>query len=333
MEGPTVLNELYQVVSALEKRQVPLVVLHSALEPMGKRKLLLIEVGAQAAPQRLRVVSTLGAGKLMRVAHDSEGSSFPGFNLPLPLRHIPRKVELTSLEPLIEAQRSKAASGSNLAKAAVALFPLTTTAVFTNPQAAQFRRSVQELAEWLRADFSASGLQLENFRILLDVVAEAKLELAIFAERLATCICQAHDGFSREEWILFSEILFGHTHLPKCKDPLGSIGYWRAKETADDKWQIPVFLDLAEQNMQVLPIADPRTGRQMNDYLLTLKPPPTPGRRQLPALFSVCPRAPRLHCRPDGQRTRSVCRLPSHGAAQSSFTGPRSDGGVPPPAR
>lgn len=266
------LNELHQVVIAMEKRRVPLVVPHSALEPMGKSELLLIEVDAQAVPERLKVLPSGDAGKLARVTHDSKGSSFPGFNLPLPLRSIPKKVELTSLGALVEAQGSKNASGSDIAKAAAALFPCTTTAVFSVAQAAQFRRSVQEMVGWLRADFTNGGPELENLRKLLDVIAKAKLELSVFAERLATCICQG--DFTRKEWAVFAEVLFGKTHLPKCKDPLGSDGYWRAKKAADEKLQVPVFLDLADQNVQALPVADPRTGRLINDYLLANQPPP-----------------------------------------------------------
>lgn len=268
------LNELHQVVIAMEKRGVPLVVPHSALDPMGKSRLLLIEVDAQAVPQRLRVLPDVEAGKLLRIAHDSEGSSFPGFNLPLPLRTVPETVELTSLGSLVEAQRRKDASGVILAEAAMALFLHTTPAVFTSAQAAQFRRSAQELVRWLRADFDGSGLELENFRKLLDIVATAKLELSVFAERLATSICQSQSGSSREVWVLFSEMLFGKTHLPKCKDPVGSDGYWRAKKAADEKWQVPVFLDIVEQNVHALPVADPRTGRLINDYLLANQPPP-----------------------------------------------------------
>ena len=129
-EKSTVLNELHQVVKAMEKRRVPLVVPHSALEPMGKSRLLLVELDAHAVPQRLRVLPGVEAGKLLRVAHGSEGSSFPGFNLPLPLRAIPKTVELTGLGPLVDALRSKDASGGILAKAVMALFLYTTPAVF-----------------------------------------------------------------------------------------------------------------------------------------------------------------------------------------------------------
>jgi len=269
-----VLNELYQVVTAMERRRVPLVVPHSAVEPMGKRELLLIELDSRAAPQRLKVLPSEVAGRLVRVSHSSEGSSFPGYNLPLPLRLLPKTVKAASLHALVEAQRSKGASATDMAKAAVGLFSHTSAAVFTDSQAAQFRRSMQELVGWLKADFAGSGSDLENFRKLLDVVAKAKCELPEFAEKLAACISQSQVDFSREDWVMFAEMLFGKTHLPKCKDPLSSEGYWRAKQAADEKLQVPVFLDLADGNTRALPVADPRIARQLNQHLLEHKPRP-----------------------------------------------------------
>jgi hypothetical protein len=267
------LNELNQVVVALNKRGVPLVVPHAAVDPMGKSELLLIEVDSHAKPRRLKLLPKEVAGTLVRIAHGSEGSSFPGFNLPLPLRVLPHTIHAAKLKRLVEAQRSKDTAASPLAEAVAEIIPETSAAAFTASQTAQFRRSMQELVGWLKADFAASGSELANFRTLLDVVVSAKLELVEFAEMLAACIRGSLSEANRGELVAFAEMLFGKTHLPKCKDELASEAYWRAKKAADEKLQTPVFLDLADGNTQELPVADPRTARLLNQFLLGTKPP------------------------------------------------------------
>jgi hypothetical protein len=256
----------------MEKRGARLVVPHSAIEPMGRKDLLLIELDTSAKPQRIKILPEDVAGSLMRVAHGSQGASFPGFNLPL-LRVLPKKTSIM-LQRFVEAQRSKNTSGADLAGAALELFSETSAAVFTDSQTDQFRRSTQELVSWMKDDLAGSGPELENVRNLLDIVDRAELELQEFAENLANCICRAQPGLSRNEVTTFFEWIFGKTYLPKCKDPVGSESYWEAKTSADHKWQEPIFLDLASGNTEVLPVADPRTGRRLNDYLLSLKPLP-----------------------------------------------------------
>ena len=253
---------------------MPLIVPHSAIEPMGKSQLLLIELDARANPQGVKVLPREVAGALMRVAHGSAGSSFPGFNLPMPLRVLPKTTDINKLRRFVEVQRRTDASGADFAPVVTGLFDETSRAVFTDSQSDQFRRSVRELVGWLKTDFAGSGLELENFRLLLDIVDKAKLELSDFAEALANCICRVQTGLSRDELVFLGELIFGKTHLPKCKDALGSEAYWRTKALADRKWPQPVFLDLAGGNTHALPVADPRTGRRLNQYLLSLKPPP-----------------------------------------------------------
>jgi hypothetical protein len=240
---------------------------------MGKSELLLIELDANANPQRLKLLPQEIAGKLVRIAHGSEGSSFPGFNLPLPLRVLPKTTDAAKLKRLVEVQRSKDTAASPLAEAIAGVFPETSVVVFSASQTAQFRRSVQELVGWLKADFAGASPELENFRKLLEVVAQAKLELPEFAEKLAACIHRSLDGASRNELISLGEALLGKTLLAKCKDAPGSNAYWRAKDAADEKLQSPVFLDLADGSTRALPVADPRTGRLVNQFLLDLKPP------------------------------------------------------------
>lgn len=252
---------------------------------MGKSSaLLLIELDSQANPERVKILPGEVAGTLMRVAHGSAGSSFPGFNLPLPLRVLSSKTDINSLRQFVDIQRSTDASGSDVVRAFTNLFNEATRAVFTPSQSNQFRRSTRELVGWLKTDFAGSGPELENFRVLLDIVDKAQLELANFAEALANCICRLQTGLSRDEIIFFGDLLFGKTHLPKYTDALGSEGYWRAKELADRKSQgRPAFLDLEGGNTNNYPVADPRTGRLLNQYLLSLNPPPYDRSRVMPA--------------------------------------------------
>lgn len=267
------LNELHQVVTALDRRGVQIIMPHSAVEPMGKSELLLIELDSHANPQRLKLLPREVAGTLLRIAHGSEGSSFPGFNLPLPLRLLPKTTDAAKLKRLVEAQRCRDAAALPLAEAIADVFPETSVAVFSESQTARFRRSAQELVGWLKADFAGAGPELENFLKLLDVVAQAKLELPGFAESLAACIHRSMNQASRNELASLGEVLFGKTHLTKCKATPGSDAYWRAKEETDEKLQTPIFFDLADGNTRALPIADPRTARLLNQFLLGLKPP------------------------------------------------------------
>ena len=266
------LNELYQAAKALEARHVPIIVPHSAVEPMGKSELLLIRLDNNANPIRVNLVPREIAGMFVRVAHGSEGSSFPGFNLPLPLRVIPQEMDVAKLKRLVELQQSKEASAAPLAEAIRLVFSETSPVTFSTSQIDQFRRSMQELVGWLKADCAKSGPELENFRTLLDVIAKAKPELPSFIQQLSICIECSVNMASRDELVEFADILFGKTYLTKCKDEVASEAYWRAKKSVDDKLHKPVFFDVAEGNPQALPVANPQTSRVLNQFLLNLQP-------------------------------------------------------------
>lgn len=267
------LNELYKAAKNLELRRVPVVVPHSSVEPMGKSNLLLIELDGEASPCRVSFLPREVAGKLIRVVHGSKGSSFPGFNLPLPLRVVPQKVNAAILRRLVDSQRSKASSVETLVKSIGLVLSETAARTFDMSQTDQFFRSMQELVGWLKTDFVEAGPELANFRRLVDVVAGTRPELSTFAERLAVCIEKALDTANRDELFAFAEILFGKTHLPKCKDEVASRAYWSAKGKADKDLQTPVFLDIAAGDSLQVPVADPRTSRFLNDYLLRVRPP------------------------------------------------------------
>jgi len=267
------LNELYKAAKNLESHRVPVVVPHSSVEPMGKRNLLLIELDGGASPCRVSFLPREVAGKLIRVVHGSKGSSFPGFNLPLPLRVVPQKVNAAILKQLVEAQLSKASSVETLGECIGLVLSETAARNFDTSQTDQFFRSMQELVGWLKVDLAESGPELTNLRTLVDVVANAKPELPTFAERLGGCIKSSLNKATRDELISFAEILFGTTCLPKCKDEVASGAYWSMKGKADKDLQTPVFLDFAGGDSLQVPVADPRMSRFLNDYLLRVRPP------------------------------------------------------------
>src|ERR1035438_4730110 len=84
------LNELQQVVTALRGRGVTIEEQHPSLTPMGKNDpLLVVELDKTCSPTHLAIEQAEIAGKLLRVCHSSQGASFPGFNIPTPLRTLP----------------------------------------------------------------------------------------------------------------------------------------------------------------------------------------------------------------------------------------------------
>lgn len=86
------LNELYQAAKAMQKQGVKFITAHQFIEPMGKNsELLIIKLDRKAKPKSLETLKGQDAGLLVRISHGSEGSSFPGMNLPIPLLNFTRK--------------------------------------------------------------------------------------------------------------------------------------------------------------------------------------------------------------------------------------------------
>ena len=86
------LNELHRLVEALERRGTRFAVLMQLL-PSWERQTHSTSFSQSAIPMAARIISGADASRLMRVAHTSAGSAFPGFNLPIPLRVLPRPME------------------------------------------------------------------------------------------------------------------------------------------------------------------------------------------------------------------------------------------------
>ena len=105
------LNELSQVVEAIERLGTSPPSRHPRITPMGKNKnLLVVCVAKNGSATRVEILRGELAAALFRVEHGSAGSSFPGFNLPTPLRQLNEvpieKLEL-SVENLLTLTKSK----------------------------------------------------------------------------------------------------------------------------------------------------------------------------------------------------------------------------------
>jgi len=269
------LNELYQAAVALGRRKVPTIELHQSLEPMGSAALLVVKLDDAAKPASVEVLRGEGGAKLFRVKHASPCAFFPGFNLPIPLRPLMPSVKTGKIARLVEAQRNRNSPASELALAAADLIPESETARFERSDVDQFRRSTQQLVEWLRVDLDAAPPKLANLRRLVAVVSKAKPELPQFAEDLASTVQRASHELARSDWLLMVEILFGKTHLPRVKEEVASTAYWSAKKAADDTLgKQPLYLDIACADSTAWPVADWRTGRLLNDFLLEHDLPP-----------------------------------------------------------
>jgi len=283
------LNELYQASHALEARNqaeralgnpgVPLIELHSALEPLGKSTLLLVKLDDAARPASIEMWASEEAGKLLRVKHGSQGSYFPGLNLPLPLRTLAPIADNAKLTRLVEALKSRNSLAPEIAAAVADLFPESAPSRFETREIAAFRRSTHDLVAWVSSDLASApepfAGRLGNFKRLLDVVAAGKVELPAFAEHLACCIRDAHSDLSRDNWKTLAKALFGEIYLSRVKEPIGSGAYWRAKQQADGKLdKQAIYLELAKDSTDVNRVADPRTGRLLNECLLKLDPSP-----------------------------------------------------------
>lgn len=279
------LNELYQVVTALERRGSSIAARHPSVDPMGKNAdLLLVSLSLQAKPVGVSVIRGEQAGTFLRVKHGSEGSSFPGFNVPLPLRQlpmIPDAVCIQKLEILVGLLRDRKSTAAAIACAARNLFPYTSGTTFTQRQADQFRRSAVELSGWLAEDFSTADERLSNFRRLLNCAVKANPDLNSFADALARELIVANEEMCRTNWELIIETLYGRLDWKKNSEVLGSPEYQKAKAKQDKNLKRAIYLDVADSDVAQLPVADPRTSEMINDHLVRINAPAfTPKMRQ-----------------------------------------------------
>ena len=141
------LNELYQVVTALEEKGVSFSLPHPSLEPMKNVALMVVRLASGGKPAQLEMLKGDEAERIFRIKHASSGSSFPGINIPLPLRDLtgaPFAESSQGLETLIRLLSQKSASAGTIGDAARALYSLG--------KPTQFKQRQQDVALDTTAD-------------------------------------------------------------------------------------------------------------------------------------------------------------------------------------
>src|SRR2546426_5913669 len=161
------LNELSQVVDSLERLGTPTQSRHQRINPMGKNKdLLVVCLGKDGSPRLIEVLAGEKAATLFRVAHGSEGSSFPGFNLLTPLRRldeVPTEKLTPAVENILALAKNKNSPSTALANCIGELFKLSAPRALTARQEKQFLRSCSELVVELRGKLASAHAPLKNF--------------------------------------------------------------------------------------------------------------------------------------------------------------------------
>lgn len=267
------LNELAQVVTALNRLRIPTGSRHPRINPMGKNSdLLIVCLADDGTPASFTVVPGETSATLFRVEHGAAGSSFPGFNLPTPLRTLqsaePEKLR-AAVDALLAGRKKTKGNVASLTIAAREVFKLSVPRSFTANQKKQFARSVGELVAELALILQAATPELRNLRQLLALVAQANLVLPQFADALAQKLT-ATDSCDRVTALLIQDILFGALDWPNRTVEVGNAEYWEQKADEDKDAKQPVYLDLKAQDHRYKPVAHPQTSQQLNTESLRL---------------------------------------------------------------
>ena len=236
------LNELSQVVDSLERLGIVAASRHSRINPMGKnRDLLVVSLDGGGKPTRVEVLSGDVAATLFRIEHGSAGSSFPGFNIPTPLRRlddVPVLELSAAVAKLLALGKNKNSSDVELAEAVRNLVALSKPRTFREGQEdanressaeKQFKRSCGELVDELATTLTSGQSELKNFTTLIQAVLKSKPALPSFAESLASLFVGPSSDFNRRTILLFQDILFGTLDWKKRTAEIGSPDYWKKK--------------------------------------------------------------------------------------------------------
>jgi hypothetical protein len=269
------LNELSQVVESLERLGTKAPSRHPRINPMGKnRDLLVVALDNDGKPLRVEVLSGETAANLFRIEHGSAGSSFPGFNVPSPLRRLsdaPVAELMAAVEKLLSLGKSKNSSAAELVEALRTLFLLSKPQSFTASQEKQFHRSCVELVEELDKSLLADLGALKNFRTLIQTVLKSKPTLASFCESLSTLLVHSNSEFDRRMVLLFQDILFGTLDWKKRIVAIGSPEFWKEKASRDKNANQPVYLDLALPDVGCWRVAHTETSALINAALFRIQ--------------------------------------------------------------
>ena len=270
------LNELSQVVDSLERLGTVAPSRHPRINPMGRnRDLLVVSLGNDGNPSRIEVLPGETASILFRVEHGSQGASFPGFNVPTPLRRLDDApgVELAAaVEKLLALGKNKNSSAAELAEAIRALFNLSKPQSFSTNQEKQFQRSCSELVGELNAMLPRDLAELKNFMTLIETVVKSQPTLPLFAESLAGLLVSQDSDFDRRMMLLFQEVLFGTLDWKKRPAEIGVSEYWKEKAKQDKNANQPVYLDLASPDPAFWRVAHSETSALINVALLKIQP-------------------------------------------------------------
>jgi hypothetical protein len=266
------LNELSEVVAALERAGIVTASRHPRINPMGKnRELLVVRLDDKGKPTDVEFIAGDKAASLFRVEHGSAGSSFPGFNVPAPLLSLtpaPAGQLKSSLEQLCALWRRSSSPIGQILDSIKRLVSSSEPRQFAASQCKQFERSVFDLVLELEPLFAKPPTDLANFARLLQVVGRAKLTLPTFCQDVTEALCHAATTADREALLLIQGALLGVLDWKRRSEGFGSAGYWSEKAELDKNANQPIYLDLASPDRRNKPVAHPQTSEAVNAALL-----------------------------------------------------------------
>lgn len=239
---------------------------------MGKnRELLVVSLDDAGTPARIEVLPGESAANLFRVEHGSAGSSFPGFNIPTPLRRLD-EASADALKPPVESLlalgKNKNSSVADIKASIYALFQHSTAQAFSSKQKKQFERSCSELVSELAKSLPRETAALTNFTTLLETLVKSKPTLSSFAEWLAGLMVDQNAEFDRRQLLLFQNVLFGTLDWKKRPPQIASPDYWKGKIQQDKSANQPVYLDLVTPDTAFERIAHSKTSERINAALI-----------------------------------------------------------------
>ncbi len=138
---------------------------------MGKnRDLLVVSLDGAGNPSRIEVLPGETAANLFRVEHGSAGSSFPGFNIPTPLRRLDEASAdevKPAVEKLLALGKNKNSGAAEIKESIRCLFALSKAQTFSPSKEKQFQRSCSELVSELAGLLPSELASLKNFTVLV----------------------------------------------------------------------------------------------------------------------------------------------------------------------
>lgn len=266
------LNELSQVADSLERLGTVVKPRHPRINPMGKnRDLLVVSLDDAGNPSHIEVLPGESAASLFRVEHGSAGSSFPGFNIPTPLRRLdeasPDEIK-AAIGKLLAMGKNKNSSTGEIKDSIHALFTLSKAQTFSPSQEKQFQRSCSELVSELAESLPRELIGLKNFTTLVETLVKSKSTLPSFAGSLAGLTVDQNAEFDRRQLLLFQDVLFGTLDWKKRTPEIASPDYWKEKVKQDKNANQPVYLDLASPDTTFCRVAHSEMSTLINAALI-----------------------------------------------------------------